>query len=127
MDASNVRRTGRVSDADFEKWGIACDVVVNLRFPSAGESSSVSVRMMGLGVPVAMTENAENEDFPSDACLKIPHGEIEEALLLEYLLALEGKPDLGRAIAANAREYVKSAHDPDRVVDLYLEVLEGES
>jgi len=121
-----IRRVGRMSDQEFEKWGVACDVVVNLRFPSAGESSGVSVRMMGLGVVVAMTESAENADFPDDACLKIPHGEIEEALLLEYLQALEGKPELGRAIGANARAYVQGAHDPDRVVDSYLEVLEAE-
>jgi glycosyltransferase involved in cell wall biosynthesis len=121
------RRPGRVSDQDFEKWGVACDVVVNLRFPSIGESSGVSVRMMGLGVPVAMTENAEDADFPDDACLKIPHSEIEEALLLEYLLALARKPELGRAIGANAAKYVRGAHDPDRVVDLYLDALEAES
>ena len=125
MAALGVRRVGHVSDQDFEKWGVACDAIVNLRFPSAGESSGVSVRMMGLGVPVVMTESAENQDYPDDACLKIPHGEIEEALLLEYLLALEEKPELGRAVGANAREYVKGAHDPDRVVDLYLEVLES--
>ncbi len=123
LAALGVRRVGRVSDRDFEKWGIACDIVVNLRFPSAGESSAVVVRMMGLGVAVAMTENAENQDFPDDACLKIPHGEIEEALLLEYLLALEAQPELGRAIGANASKYIQSAHDPDRVVDLYLEAV----
>ena len=38
---------------------MACDVVVNLRYPSAGESSSVSVRMMGMGVHRSFDELAQ--------------------------------------------------------------------
>jgi len=118
-----VRRPGHVSDAEFEMWGVACDVVVNLRYPSAGEMSGVAVRMMGLGVPVILTDNAENAAFPDDACLKLPHDEREEALLIEYLLALAGNPELGQAIGENARDYIRREHDLDRIVDAYLEAL----
>ncbi len=124
LEMAGARQIGYVSESDFELWGAACDAIVNLRYPSAGESSSVSVRMMGLGAVVAVTENVENSDYPDDACLKIPHNEVEEALLLEYLLAIAARPELGRAIGANARAYINDAHDPDRIVDLYLEALE---
>ena len=123
MHALRVRRPGYVSDAEFEMWGMACDVVINPRYPTAGETSGVAVRMMGLGVPVILTDNAENAAYPDDACLKLPHDEREEALLIEYLLALAGNPALGEAIGANARDYIRREHELDRVVDAYLEAL----
>jgi glycosyltransferase involved in cell wall biosynthesis len=123
MRSLRVRRPGHVTDAEFEEWGMACDVVVNPRYPTAGETSGVAVRMMGLGVPVILTDNAENAAYPDDACLKLPHDEREEALLIEYLLALAGNPELGEAIGANAREYIRREHDLNRVVDAYLEAL----
>ena len=126
LTANRVRRPGHVSDEEFEWWGVASDVVVNLRYPSAGETSGVSVRMMGLGVPVIMTDNAENTAYPDDACLKLPHDEREPVLLIEYLLALAGNPDLGAAIGENAREYIAREHDIERIVDAYLNLIKDE-
>lgn len=123
LDALAARRPGRVPDEEFELWGIAANVVVNLRYPSAGEMSGVAVRMMGMGVPVILTDSAENAFFPDDACLKVPPDEREEALLIEYLLALEANPELGAAIGDNARGHVRREHDLERIVDAYLEVL----
>src|SRR5258708_34176245 len=79
----------------------------------------------GLGVPIIVTEKVESGDFPDDTCLKVPHGELEEALLLEYLRALEANPELGRSIGENAREYTAREHDPDRAVGLYIDALEA--
>lgn len=115
---------GFVTDVEFEAWIVACDVVVNLRHPSAGETSGVAVRSMGLGVPVAITDILENSAFPNDACMKIPSGEMCEPLLLEYLLALAGNPSLGKEMGENARAYIRREHDPDRVADLYMEALQ---
>ncbi len=114
---------GHVSDAEFEQWGMACDVIVNLRHPSAGEMSGVAVRMMGLGIPVILTDSPENADFPDDACLKVPHDEREAALLVEFLLALARSPELGQVIGMNARDYIRREHHIERVVDSYLAVL----
>ena len=42
--------------------------------PAAGETSGISIRLMGLGKPVLVTEGAENARFPEDACIRIPAG-----------------------------------------------------
>ena len=124
LRALGVRRPGHVSDAEMMRWGAACDVVVNLRHPSAGESSGILLQSMRLGLPVIVTDSAEVADYPDDACIKIAHGEMEEAMLLEFLVALEKNPELGAAIGAKAREYVAREHDPEHAIDLYLEALE---
>ena len=123
LAAPGIRTTGHVSDQEFEQYAVSCDVVVNLRFPSAGETSAVAVRAMGLGVPVVLSEIAENAAYPADTCLQVPNGEMEDALLLEYLLALARRPELGRAIGENARNFICREHDPERCTDLYMEVL----
>jgi hypothetical protein len=121
--ALGVRYLGHVTDAEFEQYATACDAVINLRYPSAGETSAVTVRTMGLGAVVALTESAENSPFPEDACLRIPPDESEEPLLLEYLLALAGNARLGRAIGAKARSYIEQEHDPENCVRALLEAL----
>jgi hypothetical protein len=81
--------------------------------------------MMGQGVPVLMSDIPENAPFPDDACLKVPYGEIEEPLVLEYLLELARHPELGAAIGANARHYIRQVHDPDSCTQLYADILES--
>ncbi len=115
-----VRRTGYVSDADFDRYAAACDVVINLRHPSAGETSGVGVGLMGLGVPLVLSDIPENALYPSDSCIRVPPGEMEEEMLLEYLLALEANPALGKAIGANARRYIRAQHSLARYVDAML-------
>lgn len=122
-EGPGIRCVGHVSDDEFDQCGAACDVVVNLRWPSAGETSGVSIRMMGLGRPVIMTDLAENSAFPDDACLRVPAGEMEEPLLLEYLLELARNPALGQAIGRNAREHISQEHALDRCVEMYESVL----
>lgn len=123
LAAPGIHRPGFVSAPAFDEYAVACDAVINLRHPSAGESSAVAVRLMGLGVPVALSDIPENAAFPADACLRVPADEMEEPLLLEYLLALARDPELGAAIGANARRYIRREHDLERCAALYAEVL----
>ncbi len=123
-EGPGVRCVGHVSDELFDQYGAACDVVVNLRWPSAGETSGVSIRMMGLGRPVIMTDLPENSAYPDDACLRVPPGEMEEPLLLEYLLELASNPALGKAIGQKAKEHIAREHNLDRCVEMYASVLD---
>jgi glycosyltransferase involved in cell wall biosynthesis len=126
-EGPGIRCVGHVSDELFDQYGASCDVVVNLRWPSAGETSGVSIRMMGLGRPVIMTDLAENSAFPADACLRVPPGELEEPLLLEYLLELERQPALGAAIGRNAAAHIAREHSLERCLEMYDAALRGDS
>ncbi len=118
-----IHRAGYVPDEEFDQYAAASNVVVNLRYPSAGETSGVAVRLMGLGVPVVLSDIPENAAFPADACLRVPPGEIEEPLLLEYLKELARNPAFGRAIGETARSYIRREHNADRCAEMYVEAL----
>jgi glycosyltransferase involved in cell wall biosynthesis len=72
----------------FEERLAACDVGVNLRYPSAGESSGITTRWMQLGRPVLVSGGPENASLPDAGCPRVPTGLPEEDALLALMLWL---------------------------------------
>ncbi len=78
--------TGYVSDQDFGSYYAAADRFVNLRYPSAGETSGTLIRAFDAGKPVAVSDYAQFAEYPADIVVKIPFGEGEVEALTEFLL-----------------------------------------
>ena len=53
-----------LAESEFWLAARAVDACINLRYPAAGESSGIAVRMMGIGKPVLLTEGLESAAFP---------------------------------------------------------------
>jgi len=124
LDLSDrVKSTGYVSQEELAFYLAASDVCLNLRFPTAGETSASLLRIMGAGVPVLVSRTGSFEELPDDAAGKIDIGDIEEELLLEYLLLLARRPDVRQAMAESARRYVAEHHTLEGAARGYLEFL----
>ena len=78
---------------------------------------------MGAGVPVLVSRTGSFEELPDDAAGKIDVGDIEEELLLEYLLLLARRPDVREAMSQAARRYVAEHHTLEGAARGYLEFL----
>lgn len=106
-------------------WGAAAaiDACVNLRYPTAGETSGVTVRCMGLGKPVMVSSGEENSRYPESACVRVDTGAAEEEMLTEYMLSLRLLPGLGADIGGRAAQHIREWHSVDRVAKLYWETL----
>ena len=122
---ANVRVIGFAPLADFVGYLSACDVVLNLRFPTVGESSGTLLRSLGLGKAVIVSEVGSFAEYPDDACLKVPPGPGEEDLLFEYLNLLISRPDVARALGDRAREYVARECNWPAVARQYVAFLES--
>lgn len=118
-----IRRLGRLSEKDFRIAAAAVDCCLNLRYPGAGESSGIAVRLMGLGKPVIVTDNAENADFPPAAVLRVSPGIAESEELFEHMFLVTGFPAIAREIGSEARLHIRQRHALDRVARRYWEVL----
>ena len=101
----------------------AADVCVNLRFPTAGETSAAVLRLMSAGLPTIVTETGAFADLPDDAVLKVPPDAFEGELLTTYLRALATNEPFRRALGANARDFVRREHTMRRAAEGYLDVL----
>lgn len=105
-----VIRIGHTSEADFWNLAHSVDACVNLRYPAAGETSGVTVRLMEAGKPVLMTASADTTDFPEDACIRIDAGIREAPMLAACMRWLVQCPADARAIGTSAREHIRRHH-----------------
>jgi glycosyltransferase involved in cell wall biosynthesis/SAM-dependent methyltransferase len=118
-----VRVIGFAPNEAFTGYMAACDVVLNLRYPTVGESSGSLLRALGLGRPVLVSDVGAFSEFPDAVCLKVPVGPGEEDLIFEYLNMLTSRRDVAGAIGERAAEYVKEECNWDRVACLYASFL----
>jgi SAM-dependent methyltransferase len=103
---ANARVIGFAPIDDFVGYLAACDIVLNLRYPTLGESSGTLLRSLGLGKAVLVSEIGSFQEFPDDVCVKVPLGAGEEDLIFEYLNLLVSRPEVARALGARAKQYV---------------------
>jgi glycosyltransferase involved in cell wall biosynthesis len=104
-------------------WSLmaACDVLVNLRYPTMGETSGSVIRALSLGKPLLVSDVGWFSELPDDVVLKIPVDELEVALLDR---ALEFAVEHGAALGAAARAYVEREHALPQVAEAYASALE---
>jgi glycosyltransferase involved in cell wall biosynthesis len=116
---AGIVRIGYLDQRDFWLCGSAVDACINLRYPMAGETSGIAIRLMGLGKTVLVSAGEETSRFPEAACVRIDPGQAEEEMLAEYLVWLARCPDDCRAIGQRAAEHIREHHAPARVAKLY--------
>lgn len=122
--SQSVRLLGFTPIEDFAGYIAACDIVLNLRFPTVGESSGTLLRSLGLGRAVIVSDVGSFSEYPDDVCLKVPVDAREEDTLFEYLNLLVSRPDLREALGARARDWVERECNWPSVAAQYASFLE---
>jgi glycosyltransferase involved in cell wall biosynthesis len=120
-----VRVLGFVPIDDFVGYIAAADIVLNLRYPTVGESSGTLLRSLGLGRAVIVSGVGSFLEYPDEICLKAPVDEAEEDTLFEYLNLLVSRPDLRTALGDRARQWVERECNWRSVAERYVEFLEA--
>ena len=102
----------------------ACDVHVNLRSPTMGETSGTAIRALSLGKPLVVSDVGWFAELPDDVALKVPPDNDEVESLLVALELLATRPDVRRSMGEAALDLARSKHALDRVADLYVAAFE---
>jgi glycosyltransferase involved in cell wall biosynthesis len=120
--AEDVRLLGRVSEEDFHLYAFAADVCLNLRYPTAGETSATLLRLLACGRPVVVTDQVHVRDFPESVVARSRLEGEEDGLFCDLMDLIRSEPrriELGeRARRFAAREASVQAMASD-----YLEAL----
>ena len=116
-------RTGYLPEPEFWRYAAATDVCVNLRYPSAAETSGIAIRMMGIGKPVIFTTSEALARIPTNACLRLDVGPDEEHILAGYITWLSGNREAGLEIGRRAAAHIAQCHDPQKIAQEYWKVL----
>lgn len=119
-----VERIGYVAMETYQDYIAASDVCLNLRYPSAGESSASLLRLLGAGKPTFVTRTGAYAELPDDVCVKIEPDAHEKNLLVEALEYFFQRPDARETIGSNARAYVQQYHTLEHAAQGYAKFLE---
>ncbi|MDW8405970.1 glycosyltransferase family 4 protein [Chloroflexus sp.] len=102
--------TGYVERAQFEDYVAATDVCLNLRYPTAGETSASLLRLLGAGKPTLVSAVDAFCELPPDVAAQVDVDANETDLIVAYCRRLLRDPALAAALGARARAYVAANH-----------------
>ena len=115
-----VTSTGYLADIrDFVSWIAAADVLVNLRYPTVGETSATALRGLAAGRPVIVSDHGWYAELPDDVCVKVTPNDDEA--LYQAMRRLAGDPALRCAIGQRAAAYAQREHGLVAAAQRYLD------
>ena len=123
LSQPGIARVGHLGERQFIRAAAAVDSCINLRYPSAAETSGIAIRLMGLGKPVLMSRGLENSKYPVGGYFGIESGLAEQSDLLDHMTLACSFPDLAREVGRRGRNHVRRFHALDQVADQYWQTL----
>jgi glycosyltransferase involved in cell wall biosynthesis len=122
--AESVRATGRVSEEDLHLYAFASDLCLNLRYPSAGETSATLLRLLACGRPVVVTDQLHVRDFPDTVVARSRLEGDEDGLYCDLLDLVRGE-GRRRKLAEAARAFAVREASAEVMAKDYREALTG--
>ena len=119
----HIYRAPHLSERDLGAAISAVNCCLNLRYPAAGETSGIAIRLMGAGRPVIGTDNEENSAIPETAMLRVRPGIAEQAELFDHMSLVALYPGIAREVAKQAQVHIGKCHDIEIAVRQYREVI----
>jgi glycosyltransferase involved in cell wall biosynthesis len=114
--------TGYVDMPTFALYVKAVDVVVNLRYPSAGEASGTFTRALAEGRATIVSNLGSFGEYPGDVCLKVEVDGDQPAEVTAHLVRLAEDPGFKAELEQRARRFAEMELDPERCAAMYLAV-----
>jgi glycosyltransferase involved in cell wall biosynthesis len=124
LSSEGILREDYVDESRLWSLMAACDVCVNLRSPTMGETSGSVVRQLSLGKPVIVSDTGWFAELPDEVALKIPVGDGEVEALHAALELVAGNEAARAAMSSAALELARRKHGLEHVAELYASALE---
>jgi glycosyltransferase involved in cell wall biosynthesis len=106
-NTKNIIHKSYIPLEDFEKLINACDICINLRYPTMGETSGSLIRMMGYGKPVLVTNVGNYAEFPDHCVFKIDPDIDEEETIKRSIHTLIQNADFRESMGREAANYIQ--------------------
>ena len=120
-----VEITGYVAEPDFYRYVAASDIVVNLRYPSGGETSGTLIRALGAGACLVVNDIGSFAEYPDDVCAKVPvDSGVDDADFERVVLPLIRSSAARRRLSRAARRYMQATHAIEESARRYLRILQ---
>lgn len=123
LPAGTATITGYADRAAYEQYLAACDVAVQLRGSSRGETSGAILDCLAWGVPLVANAHGTTLEYPEGLMAQVADEFSDEALTqaLERLHADAGERN---RLARAGRAWVTERHSPATVAQQYVDAIE---
>ena len=102
----------------------ASDVCINLRDPTAGETSASLLRSMAMGKPAIVSDVGWYSELPDDCCGKISHDGCEVEQISSILDRWYADDSARKRAGTRARAQISRNHNPDVVARDYVSFIQ---
>ena len=119
-----VKITGHVDKEMLQRYVEACDVCVNLRFPTCGETSAVVLRAMSAAKPLIVSDVGSFAELTDDCCIKVGIDSEEVANVAVAFNRLADNRDERREMGMQGSGHIREQHDPTRIAQEYMGFIE---
>jgi glycosyltransferase involved in cell wall biosynthesis len=119
----NVMITGFLDDENYFNGISASDVIINLRYPSMGESSATLRQSFSYAKPTLISNIDQYRSFPHEAVWKVDVSRYEVDQIYAYLVFLLQNPQIRNALGENGRNLANYNFCVNNVVQLYIHTL----
>ncbi|MBQ8814195.1 MAG: glycosyltransferase [Lachnospiraceae bacterium] len=116
--------TGYLDRDEYEAAFELTDIVVNLRYPSMGESSGTLAEAFVHGKPSIVSAVGQYMEFPDDVCWKLPVDDNETDNLAAYLKYLIDDVQTRIELGENGHRYAESVLSPERIAEEYYRTID---
>lgn len=121
--SDNIVITGFLDEKDYIEGLSFSDIIVNLRYPSMGESSGPLCEAFKYRKPVIVSNINQYKEYPDEVCWKVDVGENEVGQLVCYIEKLLKEPNIRNTLASNAYTYSNSILSINRIAKMYFDSL----
>jgi len=112
--------TGYVSETDFFRYIRAADLLVNLRYPTVGESSGTLARALALGLPAIVYDFGPFSEFPDDVVHKVPLEKGEPVQLAAAIRRILADVGYARSMSLTAISHMAKHCTVERSCEQYM-------
>ena len=119
-----VRCTGFVDNlSEFLNWTATADIVINLRYPTAGETSATALRALAAGRPLIVSDHGWYSELPDAICRKVPVN--DERALLSAMRRLATDTEQRRRMGLAAARHIREHHSLAQVAKGYVSFIKS--
>jgi glycosyltransferase involved in cell wall biosynthesis len=123
LAGQGIARLPHLPEREFWLAASAVDACINLRYPAAGETSGIAIRLMGIGKPVMVTRGAEYASVPEGACILVESGAAELDSLHASMVLLTSINEAAESIGQWGSEHIRLHHRVEDVSRQYWDLM----
>ncbi len=105
----------------FVDWIVTADVILNLRYPTTGETSATALRAMAAGKPIILFDHAWYGEIPAEACVQLPI--LDGDALLQSMEKLANSITFRQQMGAKATQYIQTVCHPQKIAQNYVDFI----